>query len=151
MYDHQKSIILPKARYDWMHLRLQDFKTVNEYNSAMFKTVSQLRLCGDTITDEVKLEKIFTTFHASNMLLQQQYREKGMDPELKPIITHLAKLKKAMAKSDEQLEEAYAIKLQGDVLRYVLGPLYPLQPPDEVVKIWAEQSEDPPPFPMEFD
>ena len=29
-YDHQKTIILPKARYDWMHLRLQDFKTVSE-------------------------------------------------------------------------------------------------------------------------
>ncbi|CAL9020085.1 unnamed protein product [Prunus brigantina] len=36
-----------------------------------------------------------------------------MDPELKPIITHLAKLKKAMAESDQQPEEAYAIKLQG--------------------------------------
>ncbi|CAL2237734.1 unnamed protein product [Prunus armeniaca] len=76
-YDHQKSIILPKARYDWMHMCLQDFKTVNKYNSAMFKTVSQLRLCGDTVTDEDMLEKTFTTFHASNMLLQQQYRERG--------------------------------------------------------------------------
>ena len=23
-YDHQKTVILPKARYDWLHLRLQD-------------------------------------------------------------------------------------------------------------------------------
>nr|XP_017250847.1 PREDICTED: uncharacterized protein LOC108221484 [Daucus carota subsp. sativus] len=29
-YDHQKTVILPKARYDWMHLRLQDFKTNHE-------------------------------------------------------------------------------------------------------------------------
>ncbi|PQM40633.1 hypothetical protein Pyn_32385 [Prunus yedoensis var. nudiflora] len=56
-----------------------------------------------------------------------------------------------MSESDQQPEEANAIKLQGDVPRYVLGPLYPLQPPDEVVKIWAEQSDDPPPFTMEFD
>ena len=28
-YDHQKTVSLPKARYDWMHLRLQDFKTVS--------------------------------------------------------------------------------------------------------------------------
>ncbi|KAK8627850.1 hypothetical protein V6N13_135448 [Hibiscus sabdariffa] len=35
-YDHQKTVILPKARYDWLHLRLQDFKSVSEYNSAMF-------------------------------------------------------------------------------------------------------------------
>ncbi|XP_028792888.1 uncharacterized protein LOC114748617 [Neltuma alba] len=76
-YDHQKTVILPKARYEWMHLRLQDFKSVTEYNSAVFKISSQLKLCGEKITDEDLLEKIFSTFHASNVLLQQQYREKG--------------------------------------------------------------------------
>jgi hypothetical protein len=29
-YEHQKTIILPKARYDWIHLRLQDFKTAKD-------------------------------------------------------------------------------------------------------------------------
>lgn len=76
-YDHQKTVILPKARYDWMHLRLQDFKTVSEYNSALFKITSQLKLCGEKITDADMLEKTYSTFHASNVLLQQQYREKG--------------------------------------------------------------------------
>ena len=58
-----------------MHLRLQDFKTVSEYNSALFKISSRLKLCGEIITDEDMLENTFTTFHASNVLLQQQYRE----------------------------------------------------------------------------
>ena len=75
-YDHQK-VILPKTRYDWMHLRLQDYKTVSEYNSAMFRISSQLKLCGEKVTDEDMLEKTFSTFHALNLLLQQQYREKG--------------------------------------------------------------------------
>ena len=44
-YDHQKTVILPKARYDWMHLMLQDFKIVSEYNSTLFKINSQLKLC----------------------------------------------------------------------------------------------------------
>ena len=69
-------MILPKARYDWMHLRLQDFKSVSEYNSALFKTSSQLKLCGDNITEEDMLEKMLTTFHASNVLMQQQYRKR---------------------------------------------------------------------------
>ena len=30
-YEHLKAIILPKARYDWMHLRLQDYKSVTAY------------------------------------------------------------------------------------------------------------------------
>jgi hypothetical protein len=68
-YEHQKTVILPKARYDWMHLRLQDFKSVSEYNSALFKISSQLKLCGEKITDEDMLEKTYTTFHASNVLL----------------------------------------------------------------------------------
>ncbi|XP_021741128.1 uncharacterized protein LOC110707404 [Chenopodium quinoa] len=76
-YDHQKTVILPKARYDWLHLRLQDFKSVSEYNSAMFKITSQLKLCGEKITDAEMLEKTYSTFHANNVVLQTQYREKG--------------------------------------------------------------------------
>ncbi|KAK9692095.1 hypothetical protein RND81_09G240300 [Saponaria officinalis] len=52
-YDHQKSVILPRARSEWMRLRLQDFKSVSDL-----------------------LEKTFSTFHASNIVLQQQYRER---------------------------------------------------------------------------
>lgn len=76
-FDHQKTVILPRARYEWMQLRLQDFKTVAEYNSEMFRIVSKLRLCGEKVTDEHMLEKTFSTFHASNLVLQQQYRERG--------------------------------------------------------------------------
>ena len=72
-YDHQKTIILLKAFYDWMHLRLQDFKSVSDYNSALFKISSQLKLCGEKVTKEDMLQKIFMTFHPSNVLLQQQY------------------------------------------------------------------------------
>ena len=69
-------MILPKARYDWMHLKLQDFKSVSEYNPALFKISFQLKLCKDNITEEDTLEKTFTTFHASNVFLQQQYQER---------------------------------------------------------------------------
>ena len=50
---------------------------MEEYNSALFKIVSKLKLCGETITDADMLEKTFSTFHTSNVVLQQQYREKG--------------------------------------------------------------------------
>ncbi|XP_015068924.1 uncharacterized protein LOC107013556 [Solanum pennellii] len=75
-FDHLKMVIHPKARYDWMHLRLQDFKSIHEYNSAMFRITSQLKLCGETVSEIDMMEKTFSTFHASNVLLQQQYREK---------------------------------------------------------------------------
>nr|XP_004253487.1 uncharacterized protein LOC101261606 [Solanum lycopersicum]XP_025884690.1 uncharacterized protein LOC112940653 [Solanum lycopersicum] len=76
-YDHLKATVLPRAHYEWMHLRFQDFKTVIVYNSVVFRITSQLKLCGETIKDEDMLEKTLTTFHVSNVILQQQYREKS--------------------------------------------------------------------------
>ncbi|KAG2671501.1 hypothetical protein I3760_13G000600 [Carya illinoinensis] len=68
-YEHQKTVILPKARHDWMHLRLQNFKSVGEYNSALFKIRSLLKLCGEKVTDNDLLEKTYTTFYVSNVLM----------------------------------------------------------------------------------
>ncbi|XP_068305198.1 uncharacterized protein [Pyrus communis] len=73
-YNHQTTVILPRARYEWTHLRIQDFKSVAEYNSALFRITSQMKLCKETITNEDLLEKTFSTFYASNVLLPQQYR-----------------------------------------------------------------------------
>ena len=50
-----------------MYLRLQDFKIVSEYNFALFKISSQLKLFGEK--KKGMLEKTFTIFHASNVLL----------------------------------------------------------------------------------
>ena len=67
---NKKTVILPKAHYDWMHLRLQDFKSVRDYNSTLFKIKSQFKLCGEKVNEKDMLEKTFTTFHVSNVLLQ---------------------------------------------------------------------------------
>ena len=69
-YDHTKTVMLPQAQYDWQHLRLQDFKSVSEYNSALFDIMSRLELCGVKIEKNKLLEKTFSTFHVSNILLQ---------------------------------------------------------------------------------
>ncbi|KAI3685019.1 hypothetical protein L6452_34250 [Arctium lappa] len=73
-FDHQKEVLLPAARDEWRTLRFQDFKKVNDYSSALFRVCSQLRFCGQSVTDADMLEKTYSTFHASNITLQQQYR-----------------------------------------------------------------------------
>ncbi|XP_018488033.1 uncharacterized protein LOC108858638 [Raphanus sativus] len=65
-YDHQKTVMLPRAQYDWKHLRFQDYKTVDEYNSILFKIVSMMELCGEKITELEMLNKTFSTMHSSN-------------------------------------------------------------------------------------
>ena len=62
-FDHLKLVILLKARYDWPHPRLQDFKIVSEHNSAIFRIISQLKLCGKKVTDKDILKK--NIFHLS--------------------------------------------------------------------------------------
>ncbi|GAV56744.1 hypothetical protein CFOL_v3_00286, partial [Cephalotus follicularis] len=39
-FEHLKFVVLSKALNDWSQLRFQDFKTVSEYNSTLFKIVS---------------------------------------------------------------------------------------------------------------
>ncbi|XP_074346405.1 uncharacterized protein LOC141685187 [Apium graveolens] len=76
-FDHQKLVHLPSARYDWINLSLQDFKSIAEYNSALFKINSKLILCGENIIDAEMIEKTLSTFHPNIMILAQQYRERN--------------------------------------------------------------------------
>ncbi|XP_021829723.1 uncharacterized protein LOC110769966 [Prunus avium] len=69
-YNHQKTVTLPRARYERTHLRFQDFKIVYEYNLAIHRITSLMKLCGENISEEDMLEKTLSTFHASNVLLQ---------------------------------------------------------------------------------
>ncbi|XP_070665140.1 uncharacterized protein [Malus domestica] len=49
----------------------------SEYLTVEDSITSQMKLCEDTITEEILLEKTYSTFHANNVLLQQQYRARG--------------------------------------------------------------------------
>ncbi|XP_048623768.1 uncharacterized protein LOC106378111 [Brassica napus] len=76
-YDHQKTVLLPRAKHEWKNLRFMDYKSVDEYSSVLFKIVSMMRLCGEEVTEKELLDKTFSTFHSTNVLLQQQYKERG--------------------------------------------------------------------------
>ncbi|XP_015060510.1 uncharacterized protein LOC107006477 [Solanum pennellii] len=43
-YDHLKATVLPRARYEWMHLQFQDFKT-QQYREKGFQIYSKLISC----------------------------------------------------------------------------------------------------------
>ena len=75
-FNHQRTIYLPEARHDWSNIRFQDFKSVNEYNSEVCRIRSLLKFCGEELMETDLLEKTFSTFPASCLVLQQQYRER---------------------------------------------------------------------------
>ncbi|XP_068328120.1 uncharacterized protein [Pyrus communis] len=73
-FDHQKDIYLLEARHDLQHLRFQEFKSMNEYNSEVSKIGSMLKFCKMELTELDFLEKTYSTFHATNIVLHQEYR-----------------------------------------------------------------------------
>ncbi|KAK9671226.1 hypothetical protein RND81_12G014500 [Saponaria officinalis] len=75
-FESLERIIGPKAQYDWMNIRFQDFTFVSDYDSAILRITSQLRLCGQATTDAAMIEKILSTMHADNEVLQELYRER---------------------------------------------------------------------------
>ena len=86
-YEQQKKLIWPEANHEWNHLRLQDFKSVADYNHAVHKICSKLKFCEKEPTDADKIEKTFSTMLPSDRVLQQQYRAKSFEVYSKLIHT----------------------------------------------------------------
>ena len=61
-YDQQKAIILPEARREWSLLRLMDFKSVAEYNSAVHKICSKLRFLINQLMMPKRLKRLCPHF-----------------------------------------------------------------------------------------
>lgn len=87
-FDHQKLMALPKARQEWLNLRVQDFTTVAAYNNDLFRISSTLTLCGEPVSDGDLMEKTLSTFHPSNIILATQYRNMRF-PQYSELISHL--------------------------------------------------------------
>jgi hypothetical protein len=54
-------MILPKVNYDWTMLRLQDFKSIGEYNHVVHKIRVRLRFCEKEPFEADKIEKTLQT------------------------------------------------------------------------------------------
>nr|GEW53573.1 uncharacterized protein [Tanacetum cinerariifolium] len=61
-YDHQKMVILPRAHYEWVHLRLQDFKSVTKQNNELLMKNHETRATGTATFPEANVE----TFNNQN-------------------------------------------------------------------------------------
>jgi hypothetical protein len=76
-YEQQKAVILPEANHDWTHIRLQDYKSIGDYNHAIHKICARLRFCGKEPSDADKIEKTLQTMLPSDRVLQHQYRARN--------------------------------------------------------------------------
>jgi hypothetical protein len=76
-YEQQIVVILPEANHDWTMLRLQDFKSIGEYNHVVHKICAKLRFCEKEPFEADKIEKTFQTMLPSDKILKHQCRAKN--------------------------------------------------------------------------
>jgi hypothetical protein len=62
-----------EASYEWNNLRIQDFKTVKEYNHAVHTIFCKLKFCEKELDDAAKIEKTLSTMLPADRVLQHQY------------------------------------------------------------------------------
>jgi hypothetical protein len=70
-------VILPEANHNWIHLRLQDYKSIGDYNHDVYKICAKLRFCKKEPSDEDKIEKTLTTMLPSGRVLKHQYHTRN--------------------------------------------------------------------------
>ncbi|KAJ1293733.1 hypothetical protein BS78_01G091600 [Paspalum vaginatum] len=74
-YEQQKELILPEAEHDWNHLRMQDFKSIDEYNHAVHNICTMLKFCKKEPTDAEKIHKALSTMHPADRVLCNKYHK----------------------------------------------------------------------------
>jgi hypothetical protein len=69
-YEQQKVILLPEASHEWTQIHLQDFKSIGDYNHAIHKVYTKLRLCEKKPLEEDKIKKTLQNMLPSDRVLQ---------------------------------------------------------------------------------
>jgi hypothetical protein len=62
-YGHQMKALLLKPKRKWFHLCFKDYKTVEQYNSVLYRIVTCLKVYGEKITDADMIDKTLSTFY----------------------------------------------------------------------------------------
>ncbi|KAL6592452.1 hypothetical protein ACP70R_049505 [Stipagrostis hirtigluma subsp. patula] len=68
-------VLLPRVKREWANLRFQEFKTVEDYNTALYGITTRMKLCGLKLEDKDLIEKTLSTFHPKLTYISRQYKK----------------------------------------------------------------------------
>jgi hypothetical protein len=74
-FEKIESVLLPKVELEWQNLRFQDYKTVEDYNTALYGIVTRMKLCGRNLEDKDLINKTLSTFHPKLTYVSRQYKK----------------------------------------------------------------------------
>jgi hypothetical protein len=66
--------LLPESNHEWTQIRLQDFKSIEDYNHHIHKVYAKLCFREKEPSEEENIEKTLQIILPSNRVLQHQYR-----------------------------------------------------------------------------
>jgi hypothetical protein len=69
-YEQQNVVNLTEANHEWVHLRLQDYKSIGDYNHVVHKICVKFQFCEKEPSDEEKIKKTLTTMLPSDRILE---------------------------------------------------------------------------------
>ena len=76
-FEKMETVILPRVKRQWQNLRFQDYKTVEDYNAALYGIVTRMKLCNLKLTEADLIEKTLSTFHPKQTYLSRQYKKEN--------------------------------------------------------------------------
>lgn len=76
-FEHIETVLLPKVEREWQNLRFQDYKTVEEYNTALYGIVTRMKLCGKELEQRDLINKTLSTFHPKFSHVSRQYKKEN--------------------------------------------------------------------------
>ncbi|KAJ1288178.1 hypothetical protein BS78_02G070700 [Paspalum vaginatum] len=69
--------MFPEADHEWNHLRIQDFKSVADYDHRVHDICTRLKFYDQETTDAEKIRKTLSTMHPADRVLTNQYRKEN--------------------------------------------------------------------------
>ncbi|KAL6661794.1 hypothetical protein ACP70R_001178 [Stipagrostis hirtigluma subsp. patula] len=74
-FEKIENVLLPHVKREWANLRFQDFKTIEDYNTALYGITTRMKLCGLKLEDKDLIEKTLSTFHPKLTYISRQYKK----------------------------------------------------------------------------
>ncbi|KAL6654147.1 hypothetical protein ACP70R_007612 [Stipagrostis hirtigluma subsp. patula] len=74
-FEKIETVLLPHVKREWANLRFQDFKTIEDYNTALYGITTRMKLCGLKLEDKDLIEKTLSTFHPKLTYISRQYKK----------------------------------------------------------------------------
>ncbi|KAL6614983.1 hypothetical protein ACP70R_037253 [Stipagrostis hirtigluma subsp. patula] len=120
-FEKIETVLLPRVKREWANLRFQDFKTVEDYNTALYGITTRMKLCGLKLEDKDLIEKTLSTFHPKLTYINSN----GMAPKANNFKKKEWKSKKKTPqgpKYGEQDQECYRCGMRGHWSRICKTP-----------------------------